>query len=108
MPNDLYIKIVLIGNSTAGKSCLVNAYINEQFNAEHVPTVLAVMTGKRKYGQRNLNIEVHDTAGDDNLGVHRSLNYNGTDCFVICCSMENESQLETLQKWITEVKNVEA
>ncbi len=35
------IKVILIGDSAVGKTCLIEQYINKQFSEEHIITVTA-------------------------------------------------------------------
>ena len=43
------IKIVLVGASTVGKTCLIVTYNTGQFNENYVPSVLDVFTGEQEF-----------------------------------------------------------
>lgn len=34
------IKIVLVGNSESGKTCVIKSYLNDSYHNEHIETVL--------------------------------------------------------------------
>ena len=65
------IKIVLLGASNVGKTCLIVNYNTGSFNEDRVPNVLDIFKGQREFDGRPLNIEIVDTSGDTNLGAHR-------------------------------------
>ena len=88
------IKIVLVGASTVGKTCLIVTYNTGQFNENYVPSVLDVFTGEREINNQPVKITIVDTSGDDNLGAHRQLTYNGADCFMVCAAANDRASFE--------------
>ena len=43
------LKIVLVGDTAVGKSCLIINYLNEQFDEHYEPSVLDVFSGSMTY-----------------------------------------------------------
>ena len=84
-----HIKIVLIGNSGAGKTCLVTNYIHSIFDDKHVPNVLDVYQGKVTIKDKEFDLEIFDTSGDAQLGQDRQLMYHNTDCFILCTAVSS-------------------
>ena len=54
-----------------GKTCLIHNYLHNQFSDEYEPTVLDVYRGTKNVKGSQVEIEIHDTSGDDHLGVNR-------------------------------------
>lgn len=51
-----------------------------------------------------VNLEVWDTAGQDDLGKLRAMAYNNADVFIICFSLVNRDSFEkAYTKWKDEV-----
>ena len=48
------IKIVIVGNSTVGKTCMITNYNTNAFNDDHVPNVLDVFRGPREIDGREV------------------------------------------------------
>ena len=65
------IKIVLVGDTSVGKSCLIRNYLENSFSEDYEPTVLDVYKGIKNVKKRQIDIEIHDTSGDEHLGVNR-------------------------------------
>ena len=61
----------MAGDTAVGKSCLIRNYINNDFSEDYEPTVLDVFRGVKNVQDRQIEIEIHDTSGDEHLGVNR-------------------------------------
>ena len=58
-------KIVLVGDTLAGKTCLISSYLNNAYEDHYKPTVLDVYAGVKPVDRVPMNLEIHDTTGDD-------------------------------------------
>ena len=76
---------MLVGDTSVGKSCLITNYLHNTFMDDvFEPTVLDVYRGTKAVLKRQINLEIHDTSGDDSLGINRQVQYNRSDIFMIC------------------------
>ena len=87
------LKLVLVGDTSVGKSCLIRNYLENQFSENYEPTVLDVYRGTKNIKRRQIDIEIHDTSGDENLGVNRQIQYRGADIFMICYAANSPESL---------------
>ena len=78
--------VVLVGDTAVGKTCLITNYVDNSFTEDYEPTVLDVYKGTKNIDDQLFNIEIHDTSGDEHLGVNRATVYKGADVFMICCA----------------------
>ena len=46
------IKVVLVGNTTVGKSALITNFLNNTYSDDYEPTVLDVYRGEKKIKRR--------------------------------------------------------
>ena len=81
--------MVLVGDTSVGKTCLIHNYLHNQFSEEYEPTVLDVYRGTKNINNRQVVLEIHDTSGDDQLGFNRKTQYMGCDLFMICVAVNN-------------------
>ena len=101
------LKLVLVGDTAVGKSCLITNYLENSFTDEYEPTVLDVFKGIKEVKKKQINMEIHDTSGDEHLGVNRKIQYKDADCFMICVASNQPTSLESVSRWIAEIKEVE-
>ena len=56
--------MVVVGEAKAGKSCLIQSYINNVFDDSAEATVLDIYNATRNIEDNEIDIEIHDTAGE--------------------------------------------
>ena len=78
---------MLVGDTSVGKSSLIRNFLNNEFSDKYQPTVLDVYKGVKAVKKKQINIEIHDTSGDEHLGVNRQVQYNKADVFVCCVAV---------------------
>ena len=97
---------MLVGDTSVGKSALIRNYLNNDFSDNYEPTVLDVFRGPKQFEGKQLELEIHDTSGDQHLGVNRQVCYNRTDCFMLCVAINNRTSFENINKWRAEIRQV--
>ena len=50
--------------------------------------MLDVYKGRKNVESNQVDVEIHDTSGDENLSVSRHIQYNNTDLFVLCVAVD--------------------
>ena len=85
--------MVLVGDTSVGKSCLIRNYLDNEFSEDYEPTVLDVYHGTKNFMKREIQVEIHDTSGDEHLNVNRTIKYGGADVFMICVAINNKTSL---------------
>ena len=67
------LKLVLVGNTTMGKTCLIKQYLYNQYSELYEPSVLDVFKGTKNIDGHTVEVEIHDTSGDEHLGTNRKV-----------------------------------
>ena len=98
--------MVLVGDTSVGKSCLIRNYLDNIFSEDYEPTVLDVYKGTKAVKRRQIDIEIHDTSGDEHLGVNRQIQYKGADIFIVSVATNNPDSLLSVPRWATEIRTV--
>ena len=104
-PTNPKVKIVLVGDTAVGKSCLIINYSQQIFDDNYEPSVLDVYKGTASFLNDEIGLEIHDTTGDDLLSVNRQVIYTKTDCFMLCVSIANRDSFNNIEKWKAEIRS---
>jgi small GTP-binding protein len=99
------LKLVVIGDGAVGKTCLLVVYAKGSFPTEYVPTVFENYKCKVTIGTKEHNIQLWDTAGQEELVNVRQLSYPNTDVFLMCFSVADKTSYDNIKsKWVDEIK----
>ena len=102
---DLCFKIVIIGDSAVGKSCLALRATKGTFESLYTPTVgFEFFTFYLKIDDSNVKLQIWDTCGQE---VYRSLTvsfYRNTSLAFIVYSIDNKNSFNNIETWLNEIK----
>jgi small GTP-binding protein len=99
------VKVVVVGDGAVGKTCLLWAYSKQEIPPDYVPTVFDNYVVKLQVGNRDITLQLWDTAGQEDLENLRVLSYTNTDVFLLCFSVVEPTSLANVQsKWLPELK----
>lgn len=103
------IKCVLVGDQAVGKTSLAVSYSNDTFPDEYIPTAYDTYNVVVKVDGEPIQVEICDTAGEDELNPLRHLCYPGTDVFMLCFSVVKPTTFESAwTRWAEELTRIGA
>ena len=85
-----HIKVVVVGEGAVGKTCMVMTYGKDEFPSTYSPTVVDTYETVTKIDNKEVNLEIWDTAGQADLGRVRPIAYQGANCFLVCFDSANK------------------
>ena len=98
------VKLILVGETTVGKTSIINQYIDKTFKEEYMMTI-----GKEK-SLKNINLEgkevtleIYDTAGQIDYRAINKIFMKNTDIALIVYDITNKKSFEELSDWINSV-----
>ncbi|CAD8145825.1 unnamed protein product [Paramecium pentaurelia] len=104
MAEPLTIKLLVVGDGSVGKTCILLSYTTDKFPTDYVPTVFDNYQSKVQIDGHDVNLSLWDTAGQEGYNQVRQLSYDGTDVFLIVYSVtENTTFQNALEKWYPEL-----
>ena len=101
MQNEEENKVVLIGESGVGKTCIINQFMNGKFDADSLSNLSAQFFRKNIVfsGDKNITLDIWDTAGQE---MFRSLNrifYSNSKVVVLVYDVTNKKSFDELKNY---------
>ena len=101
-------KVILVGQSGVGKTCIANRFINGSFNLTHTPTLAASYLEKtillQEFG-RPVKFSIWDTAGQEKYRSLGKFFYNDANVAILVYDVTDIKSFKDIQKyWYEEIK----
>lgn len=107
MSNNFYdhiIKLILIGDSNVGKSCILKKLMNKTYNSEYQPTIGIDYKIKTFFlDGKKIKVEIWDTAGQERYRSIVSSYYRGASGIIVVYDTSCEKSFKNLKNWINGV-----
>ena len=93
-------KVIIIGDSAVGKSCLMNRVTRNEFTEDHEVTV-GVEFGSFmvKLEQQTFRLQIWDTAGQENFKSITKIFYKGAHCVILAYDITRAQTFDNLESW---------
>jgi small GTP-binding protein len=100
LETDYDIKLIIIGNTSTGKTSIVNQFINKSFNLKYTATIASDFQYKLiKIDNLKYRIQFWDLAGADNSQTYMGLFCRDIHGIIICCSCDDSKSREDTLQW---------
>ena len=101
---DYIFKLVLIGDTCVGKSCILVRFSDDIFDDNYVTTIgvdfrIKTIAIKNKI----VKIQIWDTAGQERYRSITTAYYRGAAAIIICCDCTNRESFDNIKNWIEEI-----
>ena len=101
-------KVVLIGESGVGKTCIINRFVKDIYEGNEVPTSSASLSSKEitieEYG-KTVRFEIWDTAGQEQYRSVGKIFYKNATAVILVYEITNKkSFLEIKNYWSKQIK----
>lgn len=95
-----FLKVVVLGDSSVGKTSIMHKYVKQSFNKSYKPTIGAdFMTKELFVDEKLVTIQIWDTAGQERFMTLGPAFYKGADCCVITYDICDARTFENLETW---------
>ncbi|CUM66907.1 uncharacterized protein PRCAT00004592001 [Priceomyces carsonii] len=101
---DMIMKLLLVGDSGVGKSCLLLRFVEDKFNPSFITTIgidFKIRTIESK-GKR-IKLQVWDTAGQERFRTITTAYYRGAMGIVLIYDVTDSRSFENVENWFETV-----
>lgn len=98
-------RVILIGDTQVGKTCLCTRLIDKEYGEGQSSTVSPMFSPYSVSSSSGVtvNMEVWDTAGQERFASISKTFYRDADFAIVCYESTNANPIDTVQKWIQRV-----
>jgi Ras-related protein Rab-1A len=101
---DHLFKLVLIGDSGVGKSCILLRFADDSFTESYITTIGVDFRFRTiNVEGKNVKLQIWDTAGQERFRTITSAYYRGADAIVLVYDSTDRESFEHVDSWLQEV-----
>merc|ERR1712146_456616 len=98
------LKVIILGDSSVGKTSLMNMYVNRKFNNQYKATIGADFLTKEVMvthngDQRLVTMQIWDTAGQERFQSLGVAFYRGADACILVFDLTSKKSFDNLDTW---------
>ena len=98
------IKLVVLGETSVGKTSIVSTLTNKTFTEFQESTIgAAFLTKKVQRDKYTINFEIWDTAGQERYHSLAPMYYRGARCALVVYDITNNNSFEKAKEWVKEL-----
>ena len=103
---DMIFKIVLIGDTSVGKTNMLSRYISNEYNPNSQSTIGVELSTKNYIFDNNeVKVQIWDTAGQEKYRSITSSYYKGAQGCLLVYDITRKETFDNIDKWFSELKN---
>jgi len=101
---DFLFKLVLIGDSGVGKSCLLLRFADDNFTDSYISTIGVDFRFRTiTIGEHTVKLQIWDTAGQERFRTITSAYYRGADGIIMVYDVTSSESFDHVEEWLSEV-----
>ena len=106
---DYLFKLILIGDSGVGKSCLLNRFADDVYTDSYISTIGVDFKIRTIEADGKIcKLQIWDTAGQERFRTITSSYYRGAHGILLVFDITNPESFTNIQSWLKEVSNYAA
>jgi len=101
---DHVVKLILVGDRSVGKTCLLTSFTTGEFNKRQTTTIgldvnIKMITLRRK----KIKLTIWDTAGEERFRSMTSIAYRGAHGIILVYDITKKETFENVKDWLQQV-----
>lgn len=104
--NTITFKILTIGESGVGKTCILRRFVEDKFLKNHLATIgIDFKTKNITLGDKTIKLKIWDTAGQERFRNITNQYYKGADGIMIVFDVTNQTSFDKIGDWMTQIRS---
>ena len=105
MSDNLTFKILTLGESSVGKTCILRRYVEGQFFKNQLSTIGIDFKSKTlQIGNHEIRLKIWDTAGEERFRNITSQYYKGAEGIILVFDLTKKESFDKINDWIKQIK----
>ena len=101
------LKLIVVGNQSTGKSCILNRFVNETFDENYQATIgLDFQSKNVTIHDQDVRLILYDTAGQEKFRSLIPMYIREAQIILLIYDISNRDSFDSLPKWLREVMDV--
>jgi Ras-related protein Rab-8A len=101
---DMTFKILTIGESGVGKTCIAQRFVKDKFNKNHLATIGVDYFDKKLHiNNKDIRLKIWDTAGQERFKTLTAQYYKGADGILLVYDVTDEESYEKIRDWMGQI-----
>ncbi|KAM6039294.1 LOW QUALITY PROTEIN: ras-related protein Rab-13 [Chlamydotis macqueenii] len=101
---DHLFKLLLIGDSGVGKTCLIIRFAEDNFTSTYISTIGIDFKIRTVDIDEKIKLQVWDTAGQERFKTITTAYYRGAVGIILVYDITDEKSFENIQNWMKSIK----
>ena len=101
------LKLIVVGNQSTGKSCILNRFVNETFDERYQATIgLDFQSKNITIHDQDVRLIIYDTAGQEKFRSLIPMYIREAQIILLIYDISDRESFDSMPRWIQEVKDV--
>ncbi|XP_031561626.1 ras-related protein Rab-10-like [Actinia tenebrosa] len=103
---DLFFKLLLIGDSGVGKTCIIFRFADNTFNPSFISTIgIDFKIKTLEIGGKKIKLQIWDTAGQERFHTITTAYYRGAMGIILVYDVTSEKSFSNISKWLKKIED---
>jgi len=105
VPYDMQCKLLMIGDSGVGKTCVLLRYANDSFSPSFITTIGIDFKIKNvEVDGTRIKMQIWDTAGQERFRTITTSYFRGAQGILLVYDVTDRRSFESIRNWITQIQ----
>ncbi|CBJ32986.1 Rab8A, RAB family GTPase [Ectocarpus siliculosus] len=104
-PFDMQIKLLMIGDSGVGKTCLLLRYANDSFSQTFITTIGIDFKIKNiDLDSKRIKLQIWDTAGQERFRTITTSYFRGAQGILLVYDVTDKKSFNSIRNWVAQIQ----